>query len=245
MNRTYPIPNQACHVHSLFHSDTHLKAHPFYKDAKAGSTSAAAEVVFDLGISWLQSLTEKLPSNAIFVAPFAVEMAGDNALPPILSGFLANLCKGQSDVSIVQKNKVYHTGADPMERMSMRAMFDGDVIVEGNYVLVDDVISMGGTLAELSNYIQYNGGKVLSIVSLVNAGRVKEMCPSKKVVNLLSRRFEHEIEDIFGIQPAALTANEANYLSGFRDANEIRNRLIKAREETHVRLRSKGIELTP
>lgn len=53
---------------------------------------------------------------------------------------------------------------------------------------------------------------------------------------------ELKIEDILQIAPAALTANEANYLIGFRTADEIRNRLAKARKETDLRLRSKGIE---
>jgi len=56
------------------------------------------------------------------------------------------------------------------------------------------------------------------------------------------KRYTHEIEEIFGIVPKALTANEANYLVGFKSADEIRNRLVKARKETDLRLRSKGIE---
>jgi len=72
--------------------------------------------------------------------------------------------------------------------------------------------------------------------------RVKSFQPSSKVVRELERRYLHEIEKIFGIIPSALTANEANYLIGFRSADEIRNRLAKARKETDLRLRSKGIE---
>jgi hypothetical protein len=53
---------------------------------------------------------------------------------------------------------------------------------------------------------------------------------------------KHDIEEILGIKPAALTANEAGYLIGFRSADEIRDRLTKARKETDLRLRAKGIE---
>lgn len=65
--------------------------------------------------------------------------------------------------------------------------------------------------------------------------------PEAKTIRLLEKRYGHEITEIFGINPAALTANEASYLVGFRTADEIRNRLAKARQETHLRLRSKGI----
>ena len=79
-------------------------------------------------------------------------------------------------------------------------------------------------------------------VVLVNAGRVEEFHPSQALLSKLKSRHENQIEDIFGIRPDALTANEANYLIGFRTADEIRNRLAKAREETNRRLRSKRIE---
>jgi hypothetical protein len=45
------------------------------------------------------------------------------------------------------------------------------------------------------------------------------------------------------IHPSALTANEAQYLLGFKTADEIRNRRTKATQEIHRQLRSKGIEL--
>ena len=57
----------------------------------------------------------------------------------------------------------------------------------------------------------------------------------------LEKRYGREITQLFGIEPSALTANEANYLIGFRTIDEIRNRLANARQETHLRLRSKGI----
>jgi hypothetical protein len=82
----------------------------------------------------------------------------------------------------------------------------------------------------------------IAAVVLVNAGRAEEFHPSQAVLSKLESRHENQIEQIFGIRPAALTANEANYLIGFRTADEIRNRLAKAREETNRRLRSKGIE---
>jgi hypothetical protein len=80
------------------------------------------------------------------------------------------------------------------------------------------------------------------VLVLVNAGRVKPFHPARKVLRELEKRYLHEIEEIFRIVPHALTANEANYLIGFKSVDEIRNRLAKARKETDLRLRSKGIE---
>lgn len=128
-----------------------------------------------------------------------------------------------------------------MERMTTRAEFEGTVQQGQRYVLVDDVTSMGGTLAELSNFILWHGGLVQDVVVLVNAGRDPSLQPKRQQVRLLKERFEHELIEIFGIDPVALTANEANYLVGFKSADEIRNRRAKAEQEIDRRLRSKGL----
>lgn len=112
----------------------------------------------------------------------------------------------------------------------------------GRYVLVDDVTTMGGTLAELGHYIQANGGAVAGVVVMVNAARSGRLVPERRVVAALEKRYGDAIREIFGIDPAALTAEEARYLIGFRSADEIRNRSLAAKQETDRRLRAKGID---
>lgn len=58
-----------------------------------------------------------------------------------------------------------------------------------------------------------------------------------------AERFPDGIHHTFGIDPGALTANEASTLSGFRTADELRNRAAKAAEEIDLRLRAKGFQL--
>jgi hypothetical protein len=224
-----------------FKTDKELKEHPRYREAKAGSTDAAIKLVYDLAIPLVKEVAQKFLPQLIYVAPHAVEATGDNAIPQVLATALAVFTKGTVDNSIVQATKVFHTGADPMERMNLRPAFDGDVGEGEQYVLVDDVSTMGGTLAELSNYIQLRGGNVVGVVVIVNASRSGRLYPVQKTVRLMERRFGNEIREIFGIEPNALTADEANYLVGFRSADEIRGRSAKAREETNLRLRAKGV----
>jgi len=226
----------------LYDNDAVLKAHPMYKEAKAGGKEAAVELVSDLALNFLVKIKDKLPVDAIYVAPHAREATGDNAIPQVLAAACAIIAQGKTESDIVQVTRVFHTGADPMERMSLKPEFEGEVSQCAHYVLVDDVTNMGGTLAELANYVLSLGGIVAAVVVLVNAGRVKKFQPTRMVITKLKKRCENEIEEIFGIIPDALTANEANYLIGFKSADEIRNRLAKARKETDLRLRSKGIE---
>ncbi|RQR38018.1 conjugal transfer protein TraN [Burkholderia sp. Bp9142] len=141
----------------------------------------------------------------------------------------------------MQTTKVYHTGADAMERLIARASFQGSVQRGGNYVLVDDVTTLGGTLCDLSDYIRRNGGNVVAAVVLVNASRSGKLFPARKTVRRLEEQFGHVIRETFRIEPTALTADEAQYLVGFRTAEEIRGRSAKAKQTTDLRLRSKGI----
>lgn len=225
----------------LFGKDADLKASASYAQAKAGDEQAALTLLMDLALPWLYEHRDRFDSGLIFVAPHASEASGDNAIPQVLASVCALMFQGGVDNEIVQSDRVFHTGADPMERMAARAQFEGAVIPGAKYVLVDDVTSLGGTLAELSNYIQVFGGVVSGVVVLVNAGRDKGLVPNKKFVQLIKERFDDEFTEVFGIEPSALTANEASYLVGFPSIDGIRNRLAAAQQEIDRRLRSKGI----
>lgn len=226
----------------LFENDFLLKSHLQYKSAKAGDAESAVELIADLALDFLVEISINFSKNLIFVAPHAREATGDNAIPQVLAAACAMVMQGRVDTDIVQVTRVFHTGADPMERMSLRAEFDGEIIRGAHYVLVDDVTNMGGTLAELANFILDGGGNLSAAIVLVNAGRNKQFNPSSTIIEMLEKRYGNEIKEIFGIAANALTANEANYLIGFRSTDEIRNRLVKARKETGLRLCSKGIE---
>jgi len=231
----------AVSVVHLWRDDAPLKAHAAYRLAKAGDQDAALELVVDLAVAWVSGLRNQFKPGLIYVAPHAQEATGDNAIPQTLSAVCAGVLDGVVDTEIVQSDRVYHTGADPMERMAARAQFVGQVTPGADYVLVDDVTNLGGTLAELANFIQLHGGVVNGVVVLVNAGRNPALVPESKFVQLIKERFNEEFTRIFGIEPQALTANEAQYLVGFKSVEQIRNRLAAAEQEIDRRLRSKGI----
>lgn len=238
--RRFPIPPGAQAVW-LFEVDQALKSHSAYAKAKAGDWQSALTLISDVALAGIHDHRDQFGSDCIFVAPFAREASGDNAIPQVFAEVCAMVFGATADQTIVQTTKVYHTGADAMERLALRPEFDGDVQQGRRYVLVDDVTSLGGTLAELANYIQSKGGMVHGVFVLVNAGRSKLFSPDKQTLKILEARYGHELINIFGIAAHALTANEARYLVGFRTVDEIRNRLAKAKQEIDLRLRSKGI----
>ena len=226
----------------LFSTDKALKCHPAYSLAKGGDPSAAVTLVRDLSAP-LAEQASRFGSQVTFVAPHALEASGENAIPQTLAAYLAQKTGARDDVNIVQRNKVYHTGADAMQRLITPSEFSGNVEAGVRYVLVDDVSTMGGTLADLANYILENGGLVSGSVLLVNATRSGKVIASPETIKILQSRFGHEIRATFGIETAALTWEEAEYLIGFRTIDEIRNRAAAAQQARIKRLRSKGIRV--
>ena len=60
-----------------------------------------------------------------------------------------------------------------MESLALRPEFEGAVQIGGRYVLVDDVTSLGGTIAELAHYIQRNGG-IVQDVAVIGGGGLRD-----------------------------------------------------------------------
>lgn len=65
--------------------------------------------------------------------------------------------------------------------------------------------------------------------------------PRRQHVKQIEERFGDVLKEEFGISPQSLTAPEAAYLVGFRDADALRARAIKASSERVRRLSGKGI----
>ncbi len=239
--RSTGIPKAASQPISSYSDNETVKSHQDYKAAKAGDPDAAVRLVRELvNPDTVKDSTQRFPGHT-FVAPLAIEASGVNAIPSALAIHYAKAAKGQTETRIQQVNKPFHTGADPMQRLIAPPRFDGPVEKNGRYVLVDDVTTMGGTLAELAHHIQSHGGQVAGVITLTNASRDAKLTPSRQQVRLLETRFGDAIRELFHIDPAALTASEASYLTGFRDADALRARAARAETQRDQRLAAKGL----
>ena len=68
------------------------------------------------------------------------------------------------------------------------------------------------------------------------------MIPGKRRVHEIERRYGDEVRTQFGIDPAALTRDEATYILDFQNADALRDRAGKAQGQRSERLRAKGIQ---
>ncbi len=228
-------------VMSDFRNDVTLKRHADYKAAKGGDIGAAVRLVSDLvKPESIEAARAKFGDDVAYLPVMALEASGKNQIPNALARHYVEQAGGMLATGILQTNKAYHTGADAMERLIARSEFGGKVVAGQKYVLVDDVSTMGGTLADLASYIQSQGGVVSGAVLLTNASRSGNITPDAKIVRSLEVRHGQAIRELFGVEPSALTSDEAQYLIGFRTTDELRTRAASASAERSRRILSKA-----
>jgi len=133
---------------------------------------------------------------------------------------------------------VNHTGASGWERMVRPALFDGAVVPERDYVLVDDFVGQGGTLANLRGYMVHGGARVLGAVTLTGRADSATLALQPDTLAALREKHGEQIETwwqgIFGYRFDCLTESEARYLLRVENADTIRARIFAAgSEEQH------------
>lgn len=214
----------------LIHAEESLvKHHPEYLAAKMGDTDSAAslvnEVLNDAVIEELRAFHQLKP---ILISVHAEEEMGKNAIPEVMADVLAVRLGWDTEPYVVQANVVNHTGADGFSRLARQAVFSGAVVAARHYVIVDDFIGQGGTIANLRGHIEQQGGHV--IAATVLTGKPFSATLGLSPDQLVILREKHgNIENwwltTFGFGFDCLTESEARYLIRTPNAEHIRNRI--------------------
>ena len=215
-------------------SESAVKQHAAYKTAKSGDDDAATDLVLDSF-----SLEKTLALEALvagqtptLVSAHAFEREGVNAIPQVFADQLGKVLGWPVDAGVVQVNVVFHTGANGFWRLARQAEFEGPVKPGRDYVLVDDFVGMGGTLANLKGYIESNGGHVVAAVSLTGNPHSAKLAPTPERLNELREKHGTDFENWwigrFAHGFDTLTESEARYLARTETADVIRNRIAAA-----------------
>ena len=215
--------------------------HSEYRAGKAGDPVAAANLVNCLvdaaGISAVRALIAEVNASRdpVLASAHAFEPRGVNAIPIALTTLLGMRLGISFEADIVQSNVVSHTGADGYSRLARQARFEGAVEKGREYMMVDDFVGQGGTLANLRGWIETQGGKVIGAGLLTGKPYSARLTPSQEQLHELRERhgpdFERWWRGHFGHSFDCLTHSEARYLARSPDAGTIRNRLAAAEQE--------------
>jgi adenine/guanine phosphoribosyltransferase-like PRPP-binding protein len=215
-------------------SETAVKQHPDYRIAKTGDALAATRLVRDtFSLERTEDLKRFLNARQpTLVSAHAYEREGVNTIPEAFADELGRRLGLPVDGNVVQSNVVTHTGADGFSRLARPAIFEGVIVAGREYVLVNDFIGMGGTLANLRGYIESQGGRVIAAITLTGKPHSAKLSLTQDRLNELRNKHGKELENWwhakFGHAFDALTESEARYLVRTPDADTIRNRIAAA-----------------
>lgn len=87
---------------------------------------------------------------------------------------------------IKQSVRAHHTGANSIQRFVNRVRFSGEVEKGKEYILIDDHVDYGGTLRDLKDFIESNGGKVVAFSTLTSITKDTKILPDKESVDKLN-----------------------------------------------------------
>jgi hypothetical protein len=191
--------------------------HPDLKAAKAGDVDAAARMVDDLWNDDVLSKTRaEIGDRKPTIVPVAAETSvGTNALPVAFAHKLARELGLPLGTDILKVNRTDRTGSSAIYRLVTRSEFDGPVKLGQEYVIVDDFLTQGGTLADLKGYIEGKGGKVILATALQSSPDSAGFAPKPEQLAAL-RKAHPDIDAIWQKEAGhginGLTRSEAEFL---------------------------------
>mgnify|MGYP003122613122 CR=1 FL=1 len=212
-----------------------LQQQPEYTLAKAGDTDAA----HDLAERLLRNGTIDQIRNIIgndqprIVPVLAEEASGHNKIPLAMAFEVGKRLGLDVDVSIFQTERVARTGEGADYRLAFNPSFDGPVKKGGKYLVFDDTLTMGGTIASLRGFLENRGGNVIAAAVMTAHLGALNIAVKPSMLEAIDQKHGSAMNDFwketFGYGIDQLTQGEAGHLRKSPSVDAIRTRIIEAR----------------
>lgn len=223
----------------IAHTKDTITTHKLYSQAKAGDAIAAFYLVDEyISNELMVKLHDVIKDydDVRIVPVHAEEQLGRNKIPMAYALAIAETLGVDLELGIVQADRAYRTSSDGVGRLLKRVNFNGSVVTGSHYVIVDDVITQGGTLADLRSFIENKGGQVILATTLNGKANSAKLPITKATLGQLRKQADKELElwwyEQFGYDFSKLTESEARYLAKQihrYGIDTVRDSLIKAR----------------
>ncbi len=178
-------------------------------------------------------------SNTYVVAPARTYMSPANALPHVFAFVIANELSLPVCMSIYQYDGIKRDQRGFWQRFANPVSFRGNIPKRADFILVDDVVTTGGTLAALRGLIEKQGGNVICMTALSSPGGTNvKLALDPGTCNRLKSAHEGRLarliksETHYAIEH--LTEPEATKLLAARSPHEVRQAIARARHEGNV-----------
>lgn len=210
-----------------------LKEHPTYEAAKQGDARAGLSLARDLLTSETVEAVRELASTGPpprLMPVIAEEANGRNSIPLMVAETLAYRLGWEVEHEVVQAHKVSRTGKGADYRLAHHPGFAGEVDPAQRYLLIDDTLSMGGTLATLRGYIENREATVMGgMVMTAHPGAVNLPVKAKMLAAIEAKHgaaMNALCEDYLGHGLSRLTQGEAGHFKAAASVAAMEARLV-------------------
>ena len=210
-----------------------LKKHPAYFRAVTGDEDAAAALAADLVTLDVAQKLEFAEADAVVGVLEARASGGANAIPTAAAKRLAHRLALDHVTGVTHSGGVRPTGLDGVSSIFTRPTFHGPIAPGKRYILVDDMLGQGGSIAALAEHIQAEGGHVAAVLALAGPEYSALLAPSSSTLSGLRAQLgdaEQQFQQASGRSFDQLTESEARYLAKFKPQSAIRQRIAEALE---------------
>lgn len=213
-----------------------LEREPEYAAAKSGDREAALALVKKLitpeTVEAVRQLT--VGKGGVRIMPIqAIEGSGLNKIPIMYAEVLAHHLGLEVENDICQAQKVMRTGSTADHRLAFNPAFVGSVDPNAHYLIVDDTLSMGGTIASARGYIENRGGRVLGASVMTAHDGALNLAVKPEMLARIEAKHGLKMNEFwtqefkYGIDK--LTQGEAGHLRTAASVDALRTRIHAAR----------------
>ena len=219
-----------------------LQHEPEYDAAKAGDKEAALNLVDRLFDDTTAEAIRDLIGDArpLVLPVISSEANGNNWIPLAFAEVLADRLDLDVEVGITQREKIKRTGTGSDYRLAFNPTFIGNVKEGQPYLIVDDTLTMGGTIASLRGYIENRGGHVVGASVMTAHEGALDLAVKPKLLSAIDEKHGRSMnlywQETFGYGIDKLTQGEAGHLRSAASVDAIRKRITTARREGIERL---------
>ena len=221
-----------------------LQNEPEYDAAKAGDKEAALNLVDRLfDDTTAEAIRELIGDSRPTLLPvLASESNGNNKIPLMFAEVLSDRLGLPVETTIHQREKIKRTGTGSDYRLAFNPTFAGNVKKGQSYLIVDDTLTMGGTIASLRGYIENRGGHVIGASVMTAHEGALDLVVKPKMLSAITEKHGQAMnqywQETFGYGINNLTQGEAGHLRSAASVDAIRKRIAIARHEGIQRLGS-------
>jgi hypothetical protein len=236
------------------YTKTGLMRHPHFEAAKKmGDRSAARILVTDLIDRNAVWAFGRRHSNARLIV--VGRNLDCNQVPCAFAETVAEITGLPLDMGCVKKsNQAKHTGKSSMWRLLDRPKLEGWARTGASYILLDDVITQGGSVSELRQHLMRQGCRVVGIATLAHTRSVNfsdgiHVAQKPETRMSLTDKFnERELydvlmdADVYEGNFSALTESEARLLLYYKNIESLKQAVDEERRRIYANSNVMGTE---